>query len=316
MNYRILGKSDLNVSVVGLGTWAMGNDFFGHVEDSESINAIHAAIDSGINLIDTAPPYGSGHSEEVVGRAISGMRDRVIVATKVGVYRKKGEFVRDLKPDSIRRQMEDSLRRLKIDAIDLYQIHWPDPETPLEASLEVLERLKEDGKFRHLGVSNFSIEQMDVVRRHMPLVSLQPHYSLLQRSVDAEILPYCVKNEIGALGYGTLAGGILTGKFRDIPKFAEGDTRSDFYDYFREPLWGRVQRLLDVLRGIAADRSVQVAHVAIAWAMQQQGITCALVGAKSEKQAESNAKAGDFVLTSQEMSRIEEAYRNHIADAV
>jgi len=308
VEYRRLGNSDLQVSVVGVGTWAMGNDFFGSVDDEESIRAIRDSVDQGINLVDTAPPYGAGHSEEVVGRAISGIRDRVVLATKVGVYRKGTQFVRDLEPASIRRQMEDSLRRLNVDVIDLYQIHWPDTSTPLEKSLEALAQLQKEGKFRHLGVSNFSIEQMDIVKKHMNLVSLQPHYSLLERTVDAETLPYCRSNGLGVLGYGTLAAGVLTGKFREIPKLPEGDTRDQFYHYFQEPVWSRAQRLVDVLRAIGTERSVPVARVAIAWAIQQPGITCALVGAKNTRQALSNAEAGDWRLTGDELKRIEEAH--------
>ncbi|WP_455382341.1 aldo/keto reductase [Salinispira pacifica] len=311
MKLRTLGNSDLNVSVVGLGTWAMGNDFFGQVEDRQSIDAIQAAVDSGVTLIDTAPAYGSGHSEEVVGRAIEGRRDKVIVATKVGTYRRGKQFVRDLEPASVRRQLEDSLRRLRVDVIDLYQIHWPDPKTPLEETLSTLKRLHEEGRFRYLGVSNFSVEQMETVRRHMPLTSLQPHFSLLERGAQVSLLPFCRENNVGVLGYGSLAGGILTGKFKEIPEFSEGDTRDQFYDYFREPVWSKVQSLLDVLRSIADSRGVPVAHVSTAWAFQQDGVTCALVGAKNRSQAESNAAAGELELTGEELARIDNALETH-----
>lgn len=313
MKLRNLGNSDLQVSAVGLGTWAMGNDFFGHVEDRQSIDAIQAALDNGVNLVDTAPAYGSGHSEEVVGKAIVGRREGVIIATKVGTYRRGKDFVRDLKPASVRKQLEDSLRRLNVDVIDLYQIHWPDPGTPLEESLGELAKLKEEGKYRYLGVSNFSIEQMETVRRNMDLTSLQPHFSLLERRIESDILPFCRKNAIGVLGYGTLAGGILTGKFREIPTLPEGDTRDQFYNFFREPVWTGVQQLIDLLRGIAEKRGVPVAHVATAWAFQQEGMTCTLVGAKNREQAKSNAAAGDLELSTDELSQIRQGVDNFAA---
>ncbi len=315
MKLRNLGNSGLQVSAVGLGTWAMGNDFFGQVDDRQSIETIQTAIDNGVTLLDTAPAYGSGHSEEVVGRAIAGRRDQVIVATKVGTFRRGDRFVRDLKPASIRKQLEDSLRRLNLDVIDLYQIHWPDPDTPLEESLGELARLKEEGKYRHLGVSNFSVEQMETVRQHMELASLQPHFSLLERRIESEILPFCRNQGIGVLGYGTLAGGLLTGKFREIPTFSEGDTRYQFYDFFREPIWTRVQKLLDVLRRIAEERGVPVSHVATAWAFQQEGVSCVLVGAKNRDQAISNAAAGNLELDANELSQIRQGIDSFLAAA-
>ncbi|HUX12308.1 MAG TPA: aldo/keto reductase, partial [Spirochaetia bacterium] len=191
MKFRTLGDSELRVSVIGLGTWAMGSDFFGSVDDQQSIEAIHAALDNGVSLVDTAPAYGSGHSEEVVGKAIAGRREAVVLATKVGTYRRGREYVTDLSRPSIRRQIEESLRRLNVEVIDLYQIHWPDPKIPLEESLEELSLLQKEGKFRYLGVSNFSTELMDIVRRHAALISLQPHYSLLKREIEKIELPYC-----------------------------------------------------------------------------------------------------------------------------
>ena len=309
METRRLGKTDLQVSVVGLGTWALGGDFFGAVDDDQSVRAIQAAVDSGINLVDTAPAYGAGHAEEVVGRALEGRRDRVVVATKVGVLREGGEFIRNLKPESIRKEIDDSLRRLRVDVIDLYQVHWPDTDTPLEDSLEELARIREAGKFRYLGVSNFGPELMDRAAAVTEIVSLQPHYSLLRRDIERDALPYCRERGLGVLSYGTLAGGILTGKFREIPKFEEGDRRGDFYDFFKEPVWSRVQGLLDVLGTIADERGRTTAQVAVRWAVQQPGITTALVGAKTPEQARSNAEAGDWELSADELRRIDLALR-------
>jgi aryl-alcohol dehydrogenase-like predicted oxidoreductase len=307
MDYRKLGNSDLSVSAVGLGTWAMGDDFFGRVDDSDSIAAIHAALDSGVTLIDTAPAYGNGHAEEVVGKALHGRDTDVVVATKCGIIRKDGEFLRNLKPASIRQEIEASLKRLQVDVIDLYQIHWPDKSTPLEETLEELMKIRESGKFRYLGVSNFSPKLMDQVHAITDIISVQPQYSMLDRRIEGDVLPYAISREMGVLSYGTLAGGILTGKYRDIPEFSEEDRRGHFYDFFREPLWGRIQELLDTLRGIAAERNVSVAQVAINWTIHQKGITAALVGAKRPDQAVSNAAGGSWKLTDDELSGITRA---------
>ena len=308
MQDRNLGWTDLKVSRVGLGTWAMGDDFWGSVDDQESIRTIHAAIDNGISLVDTAPAYGNGHSEEVVGKAIKGRRDRVVVATKVGIQKPGGKLQKNLSPDSVRQEIEDSLRRLGVESIDLYQIHWPDPKTPLEETLEVLLKAQEAGKFRYLGVSNFDTALMDKVRSITELASLQPPFSLLQRDIEDEILPYCHEHNLGVLSYGTLSGGILTGKFREYPTFEEGDQRAKFYPAFNPKTWDKVQNVVDALREIASKRNVPVAQVAINWATAQPGMTCALVGAKKPEQAISNAAAGQWELSNAELERIQEAH--------
>ncbi len=313
MNYRYLGKSDLKVSVAGLGTWGMGGDFFGEVDDQESVRAIQTSLDHGVNLIDTAPAYGDGHAEEVVGKAIQGRRDEVVLATKVGVLREGEKFVNNLTPESIRQEIDDSLRRLNVEVIDLYQIHWPDSNTPIEESVNELMKIQDAGKFKYLGVSNFKPHLMDEVREKTEIVSLQPHYSLLRRDIENKVLPYCIENHLGVLSYGTLAGGILTGKFAEIPEFGEKDRRSEFYDYFREPIWSKVQQLLDVLRDIAEKYNRPVPQVAIEWTFQQEGITSALVGAKNEEQAESNAAAGGKTLSENDLELIDTQYEKIFA---
>lgn len=307
MEYRKLGRSTLEVSVVGIGTWAIGNDFWGTVDDDTSVEAIQAAVDAGVNLIDTAPAYGAGHAEEVVGRAIRGRRDRVVVATKCGVKRTTDDFIRTLEPQSLYREIDDSLRRLGVETIDLWQIHWPDPDTPLEVALEAILKIKDQGKFRYLGVSNFDVALMEQARAITEIVSLQPQYSLLERSIEEEIVPYCVRSNLGILGYGTLAGGILTGKFIEPPSFAPGDLRGNFYPYFKEPAFSEVRKLVEVLEKVAADRSKSAAQVAINWTLQQAGITSALVGAKRPDQARQNAIAGEFTLTTEELEIIDRA---------
>ena len=301
----------MQVSVVGLGTWAMGGDFFGAVDDAESIRAIQASVDEGINLIDTAPAYGVGHSEQVVGKALAEIRgEKPYVATKVGVLRTGGGFERNLKPESVRQEVDDSLRRLEVDVIDLYQIHWPDENTPLEETLAELKRIHEAGKFRYLGVSNFSPQQIDECLKVLPVVSVQPHYSLLERAIEADLLPYCRRQSIGSLGYGTFAGGILTGKFRERPQFEPGDNRDKFYRWFSEETWNDVQHLLEVLREIASKRGATVAEVARNWAIRENGgVTVALVGAKNEEQARANARGTEWSLTEEEIERIEATYK-------
>lgn len=302
MKYRYLGNSNLKVSAVGLGTWAYGNDTFGKVDDQQSIKAIRAAVEAGITLIDTAPAYGAGHAEEVVGQAIAGIRDRVVIATKCGTHRDGPKYIRDLSPKRIRKDIEDSLRRLNIEQIDLYQIHWPDPATPLEKSVEELLKLKKEGKFKYLGVCNFGVDLIDQISEITDIISLQPQYSLLKKDIEAEILPYLIENNLGALSYGTLGGGILSGKYKERPQFDdEKDNRAGFYPFFKKENWPQTQNLISLLKEIAEDHNQTPAQVAINWSINRAGITTALVGAKNKKQASENAAAADFELSEAEI---------------
>ncbi len=312
MVYRKLGNTDLYLSSIGLGTWAMGNDFFGHVDDQQSIKAIQVAIEEGINFIDTAPSYGNGHAEEIIGKAIKGKRDQVNIATKCGITLKGGEYIRNLKPERIEQEIDESLERLGIETIDLYQLHWPDPGTPIEDTINTLIKLKEKGKFRHLGVSNFDVELIDQMLTKTEVISLQPEYSLLNREIENGTIQYCLKHNIGIISYGTLAGGILTGKYREIPEFNEEDKRSDFYDYFKEPLWSNIQGLLSILNDIAIDHNRPVTQVALNWTTQQEGINTALVGAKNEEQVIINARASEWELNPEELSRIDTAFEKYM----
>jgi len=305
MKYKKIPKTDLNVSTIALGTWAMGNDFWGTVDDKDSVDAIQASLAAGINFIDTAPAYGAGHAETVVARAIKGKRDKVIIATKTGVVRTKTEFLRDLSPATIRRDIEESLKRLKTDYIDLYYVHWPDKNTPLEDSVNTLIKLKDQGKFRYLAVSNFTIELMDQIQTMTDVVCLQPPYSMLNRRIEKEIVPYCDKNNLGLATYGTLAGGILTGKHREIPKFGDADARNKFYNFYREEIWQELQGLLTLLDELAEKYRCTVGQISIAWATQQKGITSVLVGAKNTSQVQANAKAANIILDKTDLKSIE-----------
>jgi aryl-alcohol dehydrogenase-like predicted oxidoreductase len=307
MEHRRLGKSELNVSVIGLGTWAIGGYFWGPTDEKEAIAAIQKAIDGGINLIDTAPIYGDGHSEELVSKAIKGRRHQVVIATKCGARLKGGKPINDLTPKSIRKELEVSLKLLGTDVIDLYQCHFPDPNTPIEETMAEMSQMKAEGKIRCIGVSNFDVALLQKAKRVAPVVSNQVQYSMLNREIEKELVPFCQEQDIGILAYGPMGGGILTGKYKKIPKFEPGDARSFFYNYYQEPQWSQVQKLLKALESIAERHGKPVSQVAINWARQQPGITSALVGARNPKQAEANAAAGSWQLSADEMATIKEA---------
>lgn len=311
MRMNRLGNSDLIVSAVGAGTWAMGGDFFGAIDDGKCIDSLCASLDHGVNLIDTAPIYGRGHSEELVGKAIQGRRDKVVLCTKVGLVfgdHPCGDKGRCLKPEGITWEVEQSLRRLGTDYIDLYQIHWPDVATPIEESMEALMKLKKAGKIRYIGVSNFDVPLLERTLASGEIVSTQPQYSLLERDIEKDVLPFCREKNLGVLSYGSLGAGILTGKFKEPPKPQDGDKRAGFYPFFEEPFWSKTQELLAVLRAIAEKHGKPVAHVAINWVSQQPGMTCALTGSKNVDQAIMNAGAGDWDLSAEELSAIDSAY--------
>ena len=314
MIYRKLGDSELNCSVVGLGTWGMGGDSWagsGEADDDLSIATLRAGIEAGINLIDTAQPYGYGHSETVVGKAIKGYRDRVIVATKCVSYQDENhQYHKDWRPKVLRRQIEGSLKRLDVDTIDLMQVHWPDPDPthPLKDAFEELYKMKEEGYFRYLGVSNFNGPLIDEAKQYCPIVSLQPPYSLLNRGIEKEILPYCAANNVGVLTYGSIAGGVLSGKYKERPVFVSSsspdnrgrDVRAGFYPYYSEEAWPKTNALLTVMREIADKNGVPCVYIAIGWSLKQTGMTATLVGARTPEQAVMNAKAGDFILSDED----------------
>lgn len=304
MDYRRLGKSELNVSVIGLGTWAIGGKFWGHTDEAAAIAAIRKAIDSGINLIDTAPIYGEGHSEEMVGKAVKGHRHQVVIATKCGARFKGPDLVNDLTPKSIRKEVEVSLKLLGTDVIDLYQCHFPDPNTPIEETMAEMAKMKAEGKIRAIGVSNFDAVLLRRTQKVAQIASNQVGYSMLNRGIENELIPFCLEQDIGILAYGPMGGGILTGKYKQKPKFEGGDARTWFYNFYEEPLWSKVQALLKELEKIAARHGKPVSQVAVNWVRQQPGIASALVGARNPQQAEANAAAGDWQLSAEDLSGI------------
>src|SRR5882724_1007149 len=280
-----VAETALTVSRIGLGTWAIGGWMWGGTDDQESVNTIRAAVDSGINLIDTAPAYGFGRSEEIVGRAIAEgkLRSRVVIATKVGLEWKNGKVFRNASRDRILLEVEDSLRRLRTDYIDIYQVHWPDPLITIEETADTMHMLLEQGKIRAIGVSNFSVSQMERFRRVAPLHVLQPPYNLFERGIETDLLPYCRKNNIAMLGYGALCRGLLSGRMQANTAFAGDDLRRTD-PKFLEPRFAQYQTAVQRLDRLAQQRfGKRVIHLAVRW-MLDQGITTALWGARHPDQ--------------------------------
>jgi aryl-alcohol dehydrogenase-like predicted oxidoreductase len=305
----MLGSSTLRVSVVSLGTWVFGGDNWGKVDDKESIATIQKAIELGINLIDTAPVYGDGHAEEILGKAIKGNRDKVFIATKCGLQKKERTFIHDLSPSEIRKELEQSLSRLNIERVDLYQCHWPDPTTPIEATLEEMLKMQSEGKISNIGVSNFDLPLLEKALRVAPVVSLQSHYSLLERSVEeSHLLEFCKKKGVGVMTYGSLGGGILTGKYKNPPTFSKKDARRFFYPFYNEQEWRRYHGFVEAIRKIAREKKIPVLEVALNWLVQQSGVTTALVGARTMEQVKKNAQAIQGELSESDLIQIKKVY--------
>ena len=299
MKKRRLGKSGLELTRVGLGSWAIGGAgwqyAWGAQDDWDSIATIHRALDLGINWIDTAAVYGLGHSEEIVGQAVAGRRDRVILATKCGlVWGGGGAIVHNLKAASVRRELEASLRRLKTEYIDLYQIHWPDPDPDIEEAWGEIAKAVKEGKIRHAGVSNFSTAQMARIQAIHPIVSLQPPYSMLRRGIEQEILPFCAANGIGVVVYSPMQMGLLTGTFTRgrVQSLPTDDIRGK-NPFFAEPALGGNLALVEKLRPVAARAGKSVGELAIAWVLRRPEQVAETVG------------AADWNLTPEEIAEVD-----------
>jgi aryl-alcohol dehydrogenase-like predicted oxidoreductase len=314
MEMRKLGNSGLHITRVGYGAWAIGGSgwqfAWGSQDDNESIAAIHRALELGVNWIDTAAVYGLGHSEEVVGRALKDWRgSKPYVFTKCGLRENaKGEVQKVLSADSIRGEVEDSLRRLSVDAIDLYQIHWPpDPDSAaLEEGWSTLADLKREGKVRWVGVSNFNVQQLQRAHAIAPVTSLQPRYSLVHREIENEILPYCLSEGIGVIVYSPMASGLLTGAMtrERAAKLPADDWRRGHPD-FTEPNLFHNLALVGRMREIANRHKRSVGEVAIAWTLRHPAVTGAIVGARNARQVEGAMRAGEVHLTEDEVNEIE-----------
>jgi aryl-alcohol dehydrogenase-like predicted oxidoreductase len=285
MEHADIPGMPLKASRVALGTWAIGGWMWGGTDEGESVATIRVAVDHGINVIDTAPAYGFGRSEEIVGKAIAeaGLRSRVLIATKTGLEWRGGKVFRNASRERIMREIEDSLRRLQTDHIDIYQVHWPDPLVPIEETAEAMYALFRQGKIGAIGVSNFSVEQMEQFRRVAPIHVLQPPYNLFERGIEADILPYCRKNGIATFGYGALCRGLLSGQMRPDTVFGGDDLRRDD-PKFQPPRFARYLAAVHQLDRLAQERfGKRVIHLAVRW-MLDQGITTALWGARHPAQ--------------------------------
>jgi aryl-alcohol dehydrogenase-like predicted oxidoreductase len=319
MKTRQLGISDLYITPIGFGAWAIGGSgwefAWGSQDDRESIAAIREALDAGINWIDTAAVYGLGHSEEVVARALEGVRDRPYVFTKCSmVWNEQREIGHSLKASSIRRECEASLRRLKIDAIDLYQIHWPNPGQDIEEGWATMAALQSEGKVRNIGVSNFNVAQMMRAQLIAPITSLQPRYSLIHREIESEILPFVTQANIGVIAYSPMASGLLTGAMtrERIEGLPADDWRHDHED-FREPQLSRHLRLVSLLRTIGQRHGRSPAEVAVAWVLSNPAVTGAIVGARRPGQMLGVSGAVDFRLSPSEQAEIEALFAQQAA---
>jgi aryl-alcohol dehydrogenase-like predicted oxidoreductase len=310
MRTRKLGNTGLDLSVIGCGTWAMGGPgwkySWGPQEDGLSVRAIYRAMDLGINWIDTAAVYGLGHSEEVVGRSLKGMRERPLVATKCGRFTNPdGSLFSRIKKGSIRLEAEKSLKRLGIDAIDLYQVHWPLPEEDIEEAWSTMAGLAEEGKVRHIGVSNFSVGQMERILPIHPIASLQPPYSLLRREIETDILPFCRDRNIGVICYSPLQKGLLSGKITKerVESLSEGDHRR------KDPLFGgrkleSILALVDGLRPLAEDLHMTLSQLAIAWILRRSEVTAAIAGCRDPGQIAEIVEAADLTLDAESVLKI------------
>jgi len=308
-----LGNSGLQITRVGLGAWAIGGSWrwgWGHQDDSDSIAAIRKATELGINWIDTAAVYGLGHSEKIVGAAIKELpqSQRPYIFTKCGLcWNVENNETRDafsrLKAKSVREEAENSLRRLRVDAIDLYQIHWPNPKEDIEEAWTEMAKLKEEGKVRFIGLSNHTVKQMERLARIAPITSLQPPYNFINRAIETDILPYCQKNGIGVIVYSPMASGLLTGKMtaERIASLPDDDWRKQDYNY-TEPQLSRNLKIVNVMNTIAEKRGVPTAQVAIAWTLLHPAVTAAIVGMRTPKQAEETIPAAELVLNDEEIA--------------
>lgn len=313
MQTRKFGNTDLETTPIGFGSWAVGGSGWaagwGPQDDEESMEAIRRSLERGVNWIDTAAVYGLGHSEEIVARALEGVPEgeRPYVFTKCSmIWDENGEIGHSLKAESVKRECEDSLRRLRTDIIDLYQIHWPNPEEEIEEGWSAMAELKAEGKVRYIGVSNFDVGQMERAREIAPIDSLQPPYSMLSRDVEDEILPFCREHGIAVIVYSPMKSGLLTGKMTKerAENLPEDDWRSRA-SAFREPQLSRNLELVELLREIGGRYDASPAEVAIAWTLRQPGVTGAIVGGRRPDQVDGVVGAADLKLGEDELDEIE-----------
>ena len=311
MEYRKLGSSDLEVSVIGYGAWGIGGaPFWNNEGDNKSLNSIKKAYDLGINFFDTAPVYGFGHSEELIGKALKPFRDKVIYATKCGLRWDKSSLSairKDASRSSILEEIDQSLQRLDTDVIDLYQVHWPDVETDQKETMETLLEIQEKGKIRHIGVSNYSAEQIKECLKYGKIVSLQPEFSLLAREIEKETVPVCLENDIGIIAYSPLASGVLTGKYDKNTRFEDWRSKGIIGTFTGEGFIKNIEKV-ERLKEIAEAEGKTCGQMAINWVLRQQGLSTALVGVKNSEQVKENLNAVGWQPSQDNCKRIEKIF--------
>jgi aryl-alcohol dehydrogenase-like predicted oxidoreductase len=320
MEYRKIGKSDLQLSAITFGAWAAGGWMWGGTERKDAVEAIRASYDEGVTSIDTAPIYGQGDSEEIVAEAINSIgRDKVQIITKYGMRwdLAKGDFAMKSKNnrgedievykyagrESIIKECEDSLRRLKTDYIDLYQIHWPDSTTPIQETMETVAQLIKEGKVRYAGVCNYNVEQMQEADKYVNIISNQVPYSMVKRNIEEAVVPFAIENGKSIIAYSPLERGLLTGKMKPGHRFEEGDHRAALH-FYRDENLEKVNNFLDKIKHLADDRGATLSQLVLRWTIEQPGITIALAGARNAQQSVQNAKAINVKLSKEEIDFI------------
>lgn len=306
MQYQEFGKTGLRVSKLCLGTWGIGGAGWDNYSDESRMDAIKAALECGINFIDTAPAYNAGKAECYVGETLSKLKKRreVVISTKCGNKFVDGKYLRCGSKESILKQCDESLKNLKTDYIDIYLVHWPDPDVELEETIDAVSTLKKEGKILHAGVSNFSKEQIEEAQKYCKIEAFQPQYSLADRK-DEKLIRWAYEQGLGIMTYGTLGGGILTGNYRKLRTFEQTDSRNRFYPYFKEPLFSKVMELLTIMDQIAEERNVSLAQIAEKWVIQKRFVSSCIIGAQSRARVEENCRNLQWELTDNEIRRLE-----------
>lgn len=306
MQYQEFGKTGLRVSKLCLGTWGIGGAGWDSYSDESRMDAIKAALECGINFIDTAPAYNAGKAECYVGETLSKLKKRreVVISTKCGNTFVDGKYLRCGSKESILKQCDESLKNLKTDYIDIYLVHWPDPDVELEETIDAVSTLKKEGKILHAGVSNFSKEQIEEAQKYCKIEAFQPQYSLADRK-DEKLIRWAYEQGLGIMTYGTLDGGILTGNYRKLRTFEQTDSRNRFYPYFKEPLFSKAMELLTIMDQIAEERNVSLAQIAEKWVIQKRFVSSCIIGAQSRARVEENCRNLQWELTDNEIRRLE-----------
>lgn len=311
MRYKHFKNAGVDISALTVGTWGIAGAnsagvSWGDVDTKESIAAVRRMVENGVNMVDTAPIYGEGHSEEVVGQALKGIRDQVFLATKFGSYINHftGTSVRDCKYNTVEREIDESLKRLQTDYIDFYVMHWPDVNTPIEETMAAVNMLKEKGKIRFIGMSNSPKELIMEAQKYAKIDVIQPPFSMVNQT-ERELMEWAETQGIGTMTYGSLGAGILTGAIRECPEYDPKDMRLVFYPFFKEPTFSKIMELLKTLDAIAEEHEKPVAQVSINWSTQKSFVSTALTGVNTPAQADENCSAFDWELTEEEIARID-----------